>query len=144
MSEALATNPAFKGPQGLVNALTEIYAKANEALEFYSLSLDEKVDLTDRDKVPQVMLDLLDYCAIAENALAEYEKFQEGLGAQHVVHSWADSGPKLSLKAEKNSKGYNWEVSISSAKDVDEAMRMLAETDARLKTQFASPVEKTE
>jgi len=68
---------------------------------------------------------------------------------QHHVHTWADQGPKIDIKAERNSRGYNWEIKVSGAKSTDEAIAMLAEADAKLKAKFApdekpaeSPAEK--
>ena len=48
----------------------------------------------------------------------------------------------LDIKAERNSRGYNWEIKVSGAKSIDEALAMLSETDAKLKAQFAPPEEK--
>jgi hypothetical protein len=62
--------------------------------------------------------------------------------AQHHIHTWADQGPKVDIKAERNSRGYNWEIKVSGAKTTDEAIAMLAEADAKLKAQFAPPEEK--
>ena len=61
---------------------------------------------------------------------------------QQHVHIWADQGPKIDIKAERNSRGYNWEIKVSGAKSTDEALAMLAEADAKLKAQFAPPEEK--
>jgi hypothetical protein len=61
---------------------------------------------------------------------------------QNHIHTWADQGPKIDIKAERNSRGYNWEIKVSGAKSTDEALAMLADADAKLKAQFAPPEEK--
>lgn len=43
---------------------------------------------------------------------------------QHLYHH-NDQDPRISMKIEKNSKGYNWECSVSGAKTVEEAIALL-------------------
>lgn len=43
---------------------------------------------------------------------------------QHI-YQHADSTPRISVKVEKNTKGYNWEAGISNAINVEDAMALL-------------------
>lgn len=70
------------------------------------------------------------------------ELTQHQQAVQHHVHTWTDQGPKVDIKAERNSRGYNWEIKVSGAKTTDEALAILADADAKLKAQFAAPDEK--
>jgi len=40
---------------------------------------------------------------------------------QHVYNHFDNDGARVYLKAERNSKGHNWEVSIHGAQSVEEA-----------------------
>lgn len=55
---------------------------------------------------------------------------------QHVFHHNNTDGPRVALKVEKNSKGHNWEVSVSGARTVEEAMALIRTGDAALREQF--------
>ena len=44
----------------------------------------------------------------------------------------------VSIKLAKNTKGYNWEVSVTGAGSVDEAMALAREADARLKAEYGA------
>lgn len=46
-------------------------------------------------------------------------------GMVHHIHHSEPTTPHISVKAEKNSKGVNWEVSVSGCKSVFEAMDLL-------------------
>ena len=52
---------------------------------------------------------------------------------QHIYHHYDDPGPRVGVKVEKNSRGYNWEATVTGAHSVYEAMTLLrtAETDLR-------------
>jgi hypothetical protein len=51
---------------------------------------------------------------------------------QHTFHH-NDENPRITVKVEKNSRGVNWEVSISNATDPDIALSLLHETETRIK-----------
>jgi hypothetical protein len=58
------------------------------------------------------------------------------LDEQHVYHHYDNDGPRVSVKAEKNSKGFNYEAHVQGAKTVDEAMALLNEAVAKLKAAY--------
>jgi len=55
---------------------------------------------------------------------------------QHIYYHTANDKPRLSVKAEKNSKGYNFEASVSNAENVEEAMKLLAELTSALEAKY--------
>jgi hypothetical protein len=57
---------------------------------------------------------------------------------QHIYHH-NDSTPRLSVKAEKNTKGYNFEASVSNAATVDEAMELLQKLTESLQRVYGNP-----
>lgn len=59
---------------------------------------------------------------------------------QHVYHHNIESGPRIYVKVEKNTKGFNYEATVSNAISVDEAMTMLKDAQAKLEAEFGSPV----
>jgi hypothetical protein len=52
---------------------------------------------------------------------------------QHVYHHTESS---VNVKVEKNSNGFNYEVSVHDAKTVDEAMAILKDAEGKLKAQY--------
>lgn len=57
---------------------------------------------------------------------------------QDIYHRSDNDGPNVSVKVEKNSKGYNWEASVSGAKSVDEAIELLRDAEEKMRTEFGS------
>ena len=57
---------------------------------------------------------------------------------QHVYHH-NDPAPRVSVKVEHNSRGYNWEASVSGASSVQEAMALLTAAEAALNGKFGAP-----
>ena len=51
---------------------------------------------------------------------------------QHVFYHNDSDGPRVSVKVEKNSKGFNFEAHIQNAKTVDEAMALLKDATDKL------------
>ena len=51
---------------------------------------------------------------------------------KHIYHHYDSDGARVTVKVEKNSKGYNWEAAVSGAKTVEEAMQKLKEAEAQL------------
>lgn len=45
---------------------------------------------------------------------------------------------KINIKIEKNSKGFNWEVTVTNADTVDEALAMLMDAEQKLRNQYGS------
>ena len=65
----------------------------------------------------------------------------------HVYHHSDKSGLGVNVKVEKNTKGYNWEVTVTSASSVAEALMVLNDAETSLQAMYgATPptVEKTE
>jgi hypothetical protein len=58
--------------------------------------------------------------------------------SSHVYHHSALDGIRLSVKVEKNSKGYNWEASVSDARSVDEALDVLRSAQERLAAEYGA------
>lgn len=61
-------------------------------------------------------------------------------GPQHVYHHSDNDGPKVYVKVEKNSKGYNWEATVTGVRSVDEALDMLQEAETGLKAMYGEAV----
>ena len=57
---------------------------------------------------------------------------------QHVYHHTVNDGPKVNLKVEKNSRGYNYEVTVSGASSTDEAMAITKDAEAKLAAQYGA------
>jgi hypothetical protein len=55
---------------------------------------------------------------------------------QHIYHHHASDGPRVTMKLEKNSRGHNWEVSVSGAKTVEEALALLNQGNEELKKAY--------
>lgn len=61
------------------------------------------------------------------------EMFDDG---QHVFNHSDYSEPKVNVKVEKNSKGYNWEVTVVGCENVDQALMMINEAETKLWQMF--------
>jgi len=59
---------------------------------------------------------------------------------QHIYNHYDNDGPRVSVKVEKNSKGFNYEAHVQGCKDVGQAMALLNEAVAALKSQYETPV----
>jgi hypothetical protein len=57
---------------------------------------------------------------------------------QHVYHHNDSDGPRVNVKVEKNSKGFNYEAHIQGAKTPEEALNLLHTTIAALKAEYES------
>ena len=55
---------------------------------------------------------------------------------QHVYHHNVSDGPKVNLKVERNSRGFNWEVTVTGASSADEALSILKDAEAKLAAQY--------
>jgi hypothetical protein len=53
----------------------------------------------------------------------------------HVYHH-NDAAPRIDVKVERNSRGYNYEAKVSGASSVDEAMSFLGEAERALKSRY--------
>lgn len=59
--------------------------------------------------------------------------------SQHICHHNISDGPKVNVKVEKNSRGYNFEVTVTGAPSVDEALSLVREAESKLAAQYAQP-----
>ena len=52
-------------------------------------------------------------------------------------------GARINVKVEKNSKGYNWEATVTGAKTVEEAVTLLKQAEAELLKNFGASTQVT-
>ena len=55
---------------------------------------------------------------------------------QHIYHHSDTDGPRINVKVEKNTKGFNYEVTVTGAKTVDEALSLLKDAQQKLQAEF--------
>ena len=60
---------------------------------------------------------------------------------QHIYHHSDRDGARVNVKAERNSKGWNYEATVTDAKSPDEAMQLLLQTIASLEAKFGNKQE---
>ena len=60
---------------------------------------------------------------------------------QHLYHHYDNDSARVTVKAEHNTKGYNWEVAVSGAKTVEEAIALLKDAEAKLKATYGQQTE---
>ena len=53
----------------------------------------------------------------------------------HVYHH-NDATPRIDMKVERNSRGFNYEAKVAGAASVEDAMRMLVEAETALKKRY--------
>jgi len=58
---------------------------------------------------------------------------------QHIYHHNDSDGVRINVKVEKNTKGYNYEATVTGAKTVEEAMAALDKAQAALQARFGEP-----
>lgn len=58
-----------------------------------------------------------------------------GPSPQHVVHHYEAAPRKVSIKLDRNSRGYTWEVSYA-CDTLDEALTVIREANARLEAEY--------
>lgn len=56
---------------------------------------------------------------------------------QDVYHHYDDKA-KVNVKIEKNSRGYNWEVTVNGATNIDEALSILNEAEMKLSAKYST------
>ena len=57
----------------------------------------------------------------------------------HTYHHYDNDGARVNVSFEKNSKGYNFSATVTGAKSIEEAMKMLIEAEQALEKEFNSP-----
>ncbi|MFZ2992607.1 MAG: hypothetical protein WA061_02720 [Microgenomates group bacterium] len=60
------------------------------------------------------------------------------LPVQHVYNHEDTLEPRINIKVEKNSKGFNYDVTVTEAKSVDEAMELVKDAIKKLKIEFGT------
>ena len=58
---------------------------------------------------------------------------------QHIYHHSDNEGPRVNVKVEKNSRGFNYEASVQGCKDVDEALALLKDAEQKLRAEYGEP-----
>lgn len=58
---------------------------------------------------------------------------------QHIYHHQANDGPRVNVKVEKNTKGYNFEATILNAGTPEEALSLLSLVVAQLEAEYGKP-----
>lgn len=56
--------------------------------------------------------------------------------AQHVYHHSEENVTTLNIGIEKNTKGFNWSVTVVGAKSVEEAIQLISEANFALKKSY--------
>ena len=57
---------------------------------------------------------------------------------QHIFHHSDSDGARVNVKVERNSRGFNWEATVTGAKTVEEAMALLVDAEAQLKATYGT------
>ena len=55
---------------------------------------------------------------------------------QHIYHHAEKAPPTINVKAERNSKGWNYEATVIGAETVDAALTLLADATRKLEAQY--------
>ena len=55
---------------------------------------------------------------------------------QHIYHHSDNDGARINVKVEKNTRGFNYEATVTGAKTVAEALALLSETIRELQTTY--------
>jgi ABC-type Fe3+-citrate transport system substrate-binding protein len=63
---------------------------------------------------------------------------------QHIYHHSDSDGVRVNVKVERNSRGFNYEATITGAKTVDEAMGALKEAESKLRDSYGGGADVTE
>ncbi len=58
---------------------------------------------------------------------------------QHIYHHNDSDGVRINVKVEKNTKGFNYEATVTGAKTVEEAMLALKDAQYRLEETYGAP-----
>ena len=55
---------------------------------------------------------------------------------QHIYHHSDSDGARINVKVEKNTKGFNYEATVTGAQTVEEAMKLLKDAESQLKATY--------
>jgi hypothetical protein len=69
---------------------------------------------------------------------SENDKLQKQVETreQHIFHHSDGDGARVNAKIEHNSRGNNWEATVTGASTVDEAMTLLRDAESKLRMEF--------
>lgn len=56
---------------------------------------------------------------------------------QDIYHH-NDDKAKVNVKVEKNSRGYNWEVTVTGSTSIDEALSLINEAEMKLSAKYST------
>lgn len=59
---------------------------------------------------------------------------------QHIYHHYDNDGARINVKVEKNTKGFNYEATVTGAKTVEEALAILTNAQQALEKEYSQPV----
>lgn len=59
---------------------------------------------------------------------------------QHTYIHNVPSEPTINIKVEKNSRGFNYEITVIGVRSVDEALNILMYAEAKLKAEYGEKV----
>jgi hypothetical protein len=57
---------------------------------------------------------------------------------QHIFHHSDSDGIRINVKVEKNTKGFNYEATVTGAKTVEDAMQALKSAQGALEQQYGA------
>jgi len=57
---------------------------------------------------------------------------------QHVYHHNDNDGPRINVKVVQNTKGFNYEATVTNASSVEEAMKLLVDAQTQLAEKYGS------
>lgn len=60
----------------------------------------------------------------------------EGANVTHVYHHYESHEPSLTIRGERNTKGWNVEIGVSGARTVEEAVKLLDALKAEAEKRF--------
>ena len=59
---------------------------------------------------------------------------------QNIYHHYDNDGVRINVSVEKNTKGFNYNATVTGAKSVEEAMKALIEAQSALEAKYGAPV----
>lgn len=66
--------------------------------------------------------------------------YLDTINTQHIYHHSDSDGVRINVKVEKNSRGYNYEATVTGAKTVEEAVTILKTAQEQLDKIYGSEV----
>ena len=65
-------------------------------------------------------------------------QYSEGTNEQHTYVRNVPAEPTINVKVEKNSRGFNYEVTVVGASSVAQAMSLIQDAELKLKAEYGS------